>query len=938
MRNIKNKILLLSFILGMSVLSNAQALLNNGGQINARQGSYIYVNGSVANVGGELNIDEHSGSPAELYVSGDIRNNSDFLGDGHIRLLGNWYNNSTFTSNLGTVFFEGANQILGGTSTTAFNNLTLDGSGLKTQPIDQYATGVLDLKHIELQTETHTFFMQNQNQNAILRTTGFVSSLNGGKLSRNTNTTSTYLFPVGSSVGTNRYRPVEMTPNSASDNTYTVRLANLDATLEGYDVSNFESGICEINPLFYHQIDRSSGTSSADINIYFSETADGNWEGISNWSIMPPQWEILAASYVTAGTPLDRAIKINWDDFSSEPYILYKSIIPISFNDLGPYCLGDVPPALPTTSLEGISGTWSPAAINTSNIGTTNYVFTPDAGHICADTYTMSIEIIVCCDIVLSTTVTDPLCYGNNGKITFSASNGQPIYNYTVNGESAVSPFFAPAGNYDIVVTDNYDCSASASLTIEQPPELQVNIITTPAECGGRGGGALASFSGGVPSYSFDWSHSMTGNNLTNLNPGLYTVVVTDGNNCTVSNSGTVGISGGINVSINQLHPISCPLDTDAVLEAVSINAETPASYLWEDGEISSILSNVGAGTYNVSIIDDWGCSGEASITLVDPPAMQIQATVTGVTCFGDNNGSINISVSGGNMPYNYTWSNLFDAYNNVGLSGGDYFVTITDGNACSITESFSVIEPENLVLISEVANVSCYEYADGSISLTATGGVEPYEYTISGNEQVFPESSFYGLPVGSYGLQVRDQNNCLDTLQVNILEPSPISATYDFIRPSCNGNNDGQIEIQAAGGTYPYMYSWNNNSIDIPLISGLTQGIYNITIIDANDCLYELEAVHLEDIDEDCIRIPNAFTPNDDGINDTWIIENLELFSSAYVYVFNRWGQLLYTGRPGDEWEGTYNGNLVPATSYLYVIELYNGSKAYVGTVTVVY
>ncbi|MDD4218401.1 MAG: gliding motility-associated C-terminal domain-containing protein, partial [Bacteroidales bacterium] len=905
----------------------------------ARQGSYIYVNGSVTNQNsGEFVVDANAIVNAELYVTGDITNDATINDNGHIRLLGNWFDNNIFNGGTGTVFFEGANQILGGSSPTVFNNLTLDGSGLKTQTIDKYATGILNLKHLELQTETHTFFVQNQNPNAILRTTGFVSSLNGGKLSRKTNSALTYLFPVGSSVGTNRYRPVELSPNTATDNTYTVRFANLNASLEGYDVNNIAPDVCEVNPLFYHQINRTSGASSVDVNIYFDNITDGDWEGISNWSVMPPQWEALIGSFVTAGTPFDKATKIMWDDFSSEPYILYKSVIPISFNNLGPYCLGDVPPALPTTSLEGIPGTWSPATINTSSIGTANYLFTPAAGHICVETYTMSIEVVVCCDIVLSTTVTDPLCYGNNGKITFSTSNGHPIYNYTVNGVAAVSPFFAPAGNYNIVVTDNYGCTASADVVIGQPPQLQVNVITTSAQCGSVGGAALASFSGGVPSYSFLWSNSLTVSNLTNLNPGLYSVVVTDGNGCTVTNSGNVGISGNLNASINQLHPISCPLDTDAVLEAVSLNAEAPVSFLWGNGETNPILTNVGAGTYNVSITDDWGCNGTANITLSDPPSMQIQANITDIACFGDNNGSINISVSGGNIPYNYIWSNLFNDYNNVGLSGGEYFVTISDDNGCSITESFSLIDPEKLVLISDVSNVSCYGYADGSVSLSASGGVGSYNYTIFGNEQVFSGSSFYGLPVGSYGLQVRDQNNCLDSVQVNISEPSAISASYDFYGPSCIGNNNGYIEIQTIGGTEPYMYSWDNNSIDIPLISGLTQGIYNITIVDANDCLYELEAVSLEDIDEDCIRIPNAFTPNADGINDTWIIENLELFSSAYVYVFNRWGQLLYTGRPGDEWDGTYNNRLVPTAPYLYVIELYNGIKAYVGTVTVIY
>jgi gliding motility-associated-like protein len=88
-----------------------------------------------------------------------------------------------------------------------------------------------------------------------------------------------------------------------------------------------------------------------------------------------------------------------------------------------------------------------------------------------------------------------------------------------------------------------------------------------------------------------------------------------------------------------------------------------------------------------------------------------------------------------------------------------------------------------------------------------------------------------------------------------------------------------------------------------------------------------------------DCIKIPNAFTPNSDGVNDTWIIENIDLFPGSYTYVYNRWGQELFMAKPTeDPWDGRFNGKFVPSGTYLYVINLYNGTKPYTGTVTVVY
>lgn len=934
-----NKILYLFIFLTTSCLSFSQTLLNNGGQINAREGSYIYVNGSVANQNtGQFTVDANAGSNAELYVTGDIRNDAAISNDGHIRLLGNWFDNNTFDGGIGTVFLEGADQILGGASATVFNNLTLDGSGLKTQTVDKYVVGILDLKHLELQTETNVFYVENTSAAAIIRTTGFVSSLNGGKLSRKTNATSNYLFPVGSSLDVARYRPVEITPTDGANNTYTVRLANLDPTVEGCDVNVFSSEICEVNPLFYHQIDRLSGTSSADINIYFDEVADGSWDGIANNETVIFQWEEVSGSSVVAGAPLSTAFKAAWDNFTDDPYALCKNITPITFNDLGPFCINTVAVALPLASIEGITGTWSPAIINTSSVGITDYLFTPDAGQGCADTYTMSIEIEVCCNITLTASTIDATCYGNIGQIIFSSTGGQVPLAYTVNGLNAVSPYGTPAGNYTVVVTDGFGCTASIDVVVDQPQLLQVSVITSLAICGGDGGTAFASYAGGVGPYGFLWSNTETSSSLLDLDPGTYSVVVTDGNACTATNFGVVGISGSINASIDILHPISCPSDTDGIIEATCSSSETPISYIWGGGETIPTLNNIGPGTYVVNISDNWGCNGMASVTLVNPQSMQIGATIEPVKCFGQSNGRLNLNVTGGSAPYSYIWSNLYDGPDNTQLPGGDYIVTVIDGNSCSATNTFTVIDPEELVLISDVTDVSCFGYADGGISMTANGGVAPYYFTIIGNDQEYSASSFVGLPTGYYSLRVQDQNHCIDSIDISVSEPSQIAASFTVQNPSCIGNNDGYIEVYAIGGSAPYLYSWDEGVIDIPIISGLTQGSYNISIVDANDCVHEIEAVALTDMDEDCIRIPNAFSPNSDGVNDTWIIENLEIFSNASVYVFNRWGQLLYTGRPGDEWDGRFNDRLVPTTSYLYVIDLYNGSESYVGIVTVIF
>jgi gliding motility-associated-like protein len=157
-------------------------------------------------------------------------------------------------------------------------------------------------------------------------------------------------------------------------------------------------------------------------------------------------------------------------------------------------------------------------------------------------------------------------------------------------------------------------------------------------------------------------------------------------------------------------------------------------------------------------------------------------------------------------------------------------------------------------------------------------------------------------------------------------------------------GGDDGGITIAATGGTAPYTYNIGvdsiNNTYKHVLFDGLTTGVYNITITDDNGCYLITDDIYLNDGNKDCIEIPNAFTPNGDGINDEWIIENLNVFDQHVVKVFNRWGQQVYEGTHGSQpWDGTLKGKPLPTGSYMYILELNNTEikKEFVGIVTLI-
>lgn len=372
--------ILFVLIITFRLHSQTPTLKNNGAFIKAQPGAFIRVNGSVENnSAGVITVNgDGSSASAQVYVSEDITNNATITADGYIILLRHWFNNNTFNYGLSTVFLEGGNQFLGGTVATTFNNLTLDGTGVKTQQINKSAVGILDLKNLELNTDIYGFFMQNTSPTAIIRTSGsltggFVSSANGGYLSRATNTTSSYLFPVGSTAnnsantpgtGTTRYRPVDISPITTSASSYTVRMANVDATTETFDRTLIAPIICATNPLFYHQINRSSGTADASVTVNFIASSDGNWQGLTRWNITTPNlWQEIAGSTITAGTPFSQATKTSWNNFSATPYILYN-----------------VKPSVTVTCADICSGSTTPVTATPTPIGTYTYSWTVPGG------------------------------------------------------------------------------------------------------------------------------------------------------------------------------------------------------------------------------------------------------------------------------------------------------------------------------------------------------------------------------------------------------------------------------------------------------------------------------------------------------------------------------------------------------------------------------
>lgn len=331
-------------ILFVSSLLKAQIVYSNGSILTIASGAVVLVNGgmNISNTSsfsnnGDITITKNSTFP--LAGSFNIENSSNVSGNGIYEIEQDWINSANFVAGGSNVkLFGNTQQFItsnNGTTTT-FNNLELLGSGTgnnrkKTLSGVDAKTGTagnLIINDRELETQTQTFYVLNTATNAVTNNTtpgneGFVSSLNPGTFSRETSSSAVYLFPTGSSAGTLRYRPVELVPTNASANTYVARLNNVDASSQGFNRTLTDGNECDLNPLFFHSINRLVGSSPTDVRLFYNITADGDWSGMGQWQTGNTQWNDMVALGAGTSGSFNTRTRSAWNFVNpGDPYIL----------------------------------------------------------------------------------------------------------------------------------------------------------------------------------------------------------------------------------------------------------------------------------------------------------------------------------------------------------------------------------------------------------------------------------------------------------------------------------------------------------------------------------------------------------------------------------------------------------------------------------------
>jgi gliding motility-associated-like protein len=450
----------------------------------------------------------------------------------------------------------------------------------------------------------------------------------------------------------------------------------------------------------------------------------------------------------------------------------------------------------------------------------------------------------------VSATSGTALCNNSNtGAVSAVVNGGVLPYTFTLqpNNTTNSNGNFTnlSSGVYTIVVSDANGCSKTTTVSVGQPNALNFNTATvTAVSCfGGNNGTLIRTASGGTGLITYTLNPgglNNTSGSFNTLSAGIYTLTATDANGCSISATHTIVQPTLLKIdSIISSAPSCAPMSI-SVLVSGGIPSYTYAINGGGSGP-SNVFTNLGAGTYTISVVDANGCVKTATKTLVLPNQPQINSvSVTSPTCFGFSNGAItSIVPAGGASPYVLSVS-PGNSFNN--LSAGTYTVMATDANSCSVTSLVTISQPAPISLLSSISNqVLCNNQTNGSLQFTGTGGTGVLTYTLINSGSSNTNGQFNNLAGGVYTIQITDANSCSFTSTQSVFNPPAIVFTSVSYTPiTCNGLNNGSFVTQSGGGTglltysiFPSVIPSNTTGIFNPLAANN----YTVTVTDNNGC-----------------------------------------------------------------------------------------------------
>jgi uncharacterized protein (DUF2141 family) len=474
------------------------------------------------------------------------------------------------------------------------------------------------------------------------------------------------------------------------------------------------------------------------------------------------------------------------------------------------------------------------------------------------------------CASILS--VQNAICGADNGIVITSSSSlysSTEYYLYDTtdtfiasaitNNSQVIFPGLS-AGTYYAVVHDLGGCTGkSQNFIVEATTPLDFGLYVVPnAACGSFPIGKLF-ITGltGTPPFEYLWSNSQTGDTITGLTSGEYSVQVTDANGCVVSKNATIENIDPIGLGLFTVSAATC-FENNGTITLTITGGTEPYFYSASTGEFtisyskSFTITNLYSGQYNFLVKDAALCSLEVGTSISSPTGIDsITITTENSTCSSDD-GSVLTIVNGGTAPFTYTLidsegnttnvTNASSAYQFTNLTSGTYTVAVQDADGCGQTQEVTIIATNKFTINATTTGATC-NLNNGVISVVcATGYTLPLDYSLDGEQVIIgtalSAATFTNVAPGQHTVTVTDATGCAQTRQIFVTAGEPL--IYSVYVTSCNSGSDGSITTFISSGTPPFTFNWSENIPGNPqniFVSGLTAGTYSITITDSAGC-----------------------------------------------------------------------------------------------------
>lgn len=577
-----------------------------------------------------------------------------------------------------------------------------------------------------------------------------------------------------------------------------------------------------------------------------------------------------------------------------------------------------------------ISGGTKPYTVTWSNAQTDSTVSGLTAG-----SYSATVTDANGCSVVGSFAVAEPAaititidtlemasCGLANGGATISVGGGSGSFQIVWdNSETGFTADSLTAGSHFAVITDTNGCADTIQLTIPSAPSLSaiIDSVAGPGCAGGNDGFSHVSVNGGVPPYSYSWSNAISQNTNYSLGSGPAYVVVTDAKGCTDTALVQVPSTDSITIQVDSIHHVLCYGEPSAFMEISVSGGVEPYVINWGNNIYGKTLQNGVAGNYTVTVTDSNGCVGSAQFTITQPDSFYVIIdSVRNTSCKGATDGAVFMRASGNNTITNIQ-ANLGKVNpNNVSeLGAGKYSFWVENGNGCGTLVEFEIKNPEPIKIAAATnSSPSCDNAPDGIIELNITGGNgAPYTYSWQDGSTL---GNRYDLAPGKHTVTVTDKGGCSAEKEFYVA-PKKMGMSFRLEEVGCYENADARLEVNVTGAAMPYILLLNNEQVYNN--QKVMAGHYTLTLIDADSCTVS-KSIVVEENSGSEMFFATAFTPNNDGLNDTYELKGSpDCLTNARLEIFNRWGARIFaTDRPFEEfWDGTVNGQPAKADIYMY-------------------